>query len=110
MYIRESVGGIMKKISYFIVCFIMLFLYSSNVYALTGTVNVNDALYVRKTVGGEIDFYLYNNTIVTILNSNAGSNSACSVWYKISYNNQEGYACGEFININKESTDNVVYH
>lgn len=98
----------MKRIKYVIISFIMLFLFSNNVYALTGTVNVNDALYVRKTVGGEIDFYLYNNTVVTILSTSAGSTSTCSKWYKISYNGQEGYACGEFIVLNPETNSSNV--
>ena len=42
-----------------------------------------------------------------LLDSNAGSTSACSKWYKVRDNNQVGYICGEFAII-KEVEDVVI--
>lgn len=65
----------------------------------TGTVVVDDYLNVRKLVGGDIIAKLGNGSVVTIVDSNAGSNSSCKAWYKITYGsyNQSGYACGDYI-------------
>ena len=69
----------------------------------TGTVVVDDYLNVRNVVGGTIIDKLGNGTVVTIVDSNAGSNSSCRSWYKINYGNynQSGYACGDYISLLK---------
>ena len=69
----------------------------------TGTVVVDDYLNVRKLVGGDIISKLGNGSVVTITNLNAGSNSSCKAWYKITYGsyNQVGYACGDYISLLK---------
>ena len=98
----------MKKKIFLIFLIVIIFSFCDRVFALTGTVNVNDALNVRSSITGNVKFALYNGTIVTVTNTNAGSNSACSKWYQISYNNESGYACGEFIILNNVTNDNVV--
>ena len=96
----------MKKIGFVIFSFMILVLYSSNVYALTGTVNVNDSLTLRNSpsTGGSIVTSFYNGTILNILNTNAGTGNGCSDnWYQVSYGNYSGYSCSSFITLNNET-------
>lgn len=92
----------MKKI---ILLFIMIFIYVPNVLALTGTVNVNDALTLRDapTTKGKVVTSFYNGTELNIIDTNAGSGNGCSGnWYKVSYGNYTGYSCGSYIVLNDE--------
>lgn len=92
-----------KILCYFI--FLLLLFFNTNVVmaSTTGTVVVDDYLNVRKLVGGDIITKLGNGSVVTITDFNAGSNSSCKSWYKITYGsyNQQGYACGDYISILK---------
>ena len=101
-----------KKIKLILLSLIMLFISNENVLALTGTVNVNDALTLRKepTTSGTVITNFYNGTQVNILDTNAGSGNGCSSnWYKVSYGNYTGYSCGSYIVLNedKEETGNI---
>ena len=97
----------MKKIMVFIA---FMFLYVTNVYALTGVVNVNDSLTLRDkpTTSGNYITSFYNNTELTILDTNAGSGNGCGdKWYKVRYSTSgktyEGYSCGSYIKLNNDS-------
>ena len=109
IYIRE-VGVTMKKIKIIITFLITLFISTNNVQALTGIVNVNDSLTLRSkpTTSGSYITSFYNNTELTILDTNAGSGNGCSSnWYKVKYvtssKTYEGYSCGAYINLKSES-------
>ena len=94
----------LKKLKNILLILIVLFLGITNVKALTGTVNVNDSLTLRdapSTSGNKITRF-YNGTELTILDTNAGSNSACKNWYKVQYGDYIGYSCGEYIILNNE--------
>ena len=50
----------------------------------------------------------YNyGTEMDLLDKNAGQNSACSKWYKVSYNNQTGYVCGDYALIKEVSEEEI---
>ena len=101
----------MKKKYINILLFIFVFFcFIYKVEALTGTVNVNDSLNMRNSPSSSGSFItgLYNNTVVNILDVNAGTGNGCDdSWYKISYGDYTGYACGTFININASTTGNT---
>lgn len=95
-----------KKIKKYLL-FIVLFLFSPNVFALTGTVNVNDSLTLRDapSTSGKMITKFYNATELTILNTNAGTGNGCSgAWYQVQYGRYTGYSCGDFIILNSENT------
>lgn len=61
----------------------------------------DDPLTFRDSVGGNILERLPCDTEVDVLDKNAGSNSWCSKWYKIRYNNRDGYGCGNYLSPTK---------
>lgn len=91
--------NISKKMGYLLMIIIAMFT-SINVTlaTTTGTVTVDDYLNVRNSINGSSIAKLTNGTEVTITDLNAGSNSICNTWYKVTYdNNSIGYACGDYI-------------
>ena len=99
-----------KKIYYIIFILISFISFSFDINALekagyiscevmTETLNLRDAIdgNVKKSVTCGID--------LTILDENAGSSSLCDKWYKIRYNNVEYYACGDWISIREELSE-----
>ena len=94
----------MKKFSYVIITIIFMFNFSLIAKAsTTGTVVVDDYLNVREMIGGNSITKLTNGTVVGITDLNAGNNSSCKAWYKITYGNYNsvGYACGDYITLLK---------
>ena len=65
----------------------------------------DDPLTFRKTVGGEIMDRLPCDTEVDVLEKNVGSTSGCSNWFKIRYNNKDGYGCGNYLSTTKGSSN-----
>lgn len=101
----------MKKINSLLFMGVLCFISLNNVQALTGVVNVNDSLTLRNkpTTSGSYITSFYNNTELTILDTNAGSGNGCSDnWYKVKYTTSsktyEGYSCGTYIKLNNTST------
>ena len=90
--------------------FIMNLIFITNVQALTGIVNVNDSLTLRDapTTSGAYKTSFYNNTELTILDTNAGSGNGCTKWYKVSYGGYTGYSCGDYITLKQEAASS--YH
>lgn len=66
----------------------------------------DDPLGFRNTINGSRIDSIPCNTEVEVLSKNAGSNSVCSNWYRIKYNNQEGYACGTYLSSTKNTNNN----
>lgn len=111
----------MNKITKKILLTLLLLVLIPNIsYASAlGIVNCTDGLRVRTS----IDTSSTNNILtslalgdkVTVLNTNAGSNNACSMWYQVSLTkggkNYTGYLCGEFITLentpNQTTSDNT---
>lgn len=83
----------------------LLFLGITDVFALTGIVNVNDSLTLRDapmTSGNKITSF-YNGTELMIMDINAGSGNGCDgSWYKVQYGNYVGYSCGKYIVLHNE--------
>ena len=98
----------MKKINKRIILFMLsFFVFHNKVNALTGIVNVNDNLSLRSnpTTSASILTKFYNGTKLEVLDTNAGSGNGCgSKWYKVSYGGYTGYSCGEFINLQSNTT------
>ena len=91
------------KISYLVV---LIFCMMVNVLlanaSTTGTVIADGNLYVRSSIDGSSIGKLANGTVVTVTNTDAGSNAKCKNWYKINYDNgKSGYACGDYIELLK---------
>lgn len=94
----------MKKLNYFIFIIVLLFGLNNYVFAsTTGTVVVDDYLNVRSAPGGLAIARLTNGEVVGITDVNAGSDSTCKAWYKVTYGsyNSTGYACGDYITLLK---------
>lgn len=92
-----------------VLIFIILFVTSVGVAdASTGTVFCTNGdtspLNIRNSIGGTEVGGIPCNATVEVVDENAGSGSGCSLWYKVSYNGITGYSCGEYININKNTT------
>ena len=70
----------MKRLRRILLLIIMLFWGMNDVLALTGIVNVNDSLTLRSTpsTSGTMLTKFYNGTILTILDTAAGSGNGCS--------------------------------
>ena len=96
-----------KLLKLMLVCFVF-FMGIVNVNALTGVVNVNDSLTLRDapSVNGNKITHFYNNTVLTILDLNAGNGNGCGKWYKVNYGNYTGYSCGDYITVRQESSSN----
>ena len=96
----------MKKTFQLMIIFSIYFILIPNVQALTGIVNVNDSLTLRNapSTGGTRITSFYNNTELTILDTNAGHGNGCNNWYKVTYGNYTGYSCGDYIVLKQEST------
>lgn len=67
---------------------------------------------IRDNINGSPVTALACNTSVTVLNTNAGSNSICDNFYEIEYNGgKKGYACGKYVKIleqvNLTGSDNI---
>lgn len=94
----------MKRYGIFIIT--ILFLFINKVDALTGTVictgGDTSPLNVRSDITGSPIGGLACNSTVEVTNQNAGSNSSCSTWYQVKYENKLGYACGDYIKLNEE--------
>lgn len=103
----------MKKISYFVVFFFIMF--SCLIYVSAKEVAVIDGYDVRFRTS--MDTSNTNNIIASynmgveldLLDSKAGSNNACSKWYKVrNSSNQIGYICGEFAIIKTVKDEEVI--
>ena len=98
---------------WYVFLFLILFLcFTYKVDAsTTGTYICTDGdtmtLNVRNSINGSPVSSLACNSTVEILDTNAGSNSICSNWYKIKYGVLTGYSCGDFISINSNTNTNL---
>lgn len=94
-----------RQIRKWLIGIVFFFCFCSDVFALTGVVNVNDSLTLRDapSVSGNMITRFYNATELTVLNTNAGSGNGCSgSWYQVQYQQYTGYSCGDFIVLKDE--------
>lgn len=101
-----EVGDRMKKFRFIFVILFTLFIFNAKVQALTGTVNVNDALYLRESQSSSSNIItsFSNGTVLTILDTNGSSCSDGGKWYKVSYNSYTGYVCGAYVILNSSTS------
>lgn len=94
----------LNKFKYSLFLVLLLFIGLPNVYAITGTVNVNTTLKLRSepNTNGEHLTSFYNGTVLTILDTNVGGSCDGGSWYKVSYGEYTGYACGAYIILNED--------
>ena len=97
----------MKKVCLFVFSLILFLSFGVKVQALTGTVNVNDALYLRKGASSTSDIItsFSNGTVLTILDTNGSSCDGGGKWYKVSYGSYTGYVCGTYVVLNNISSE-----
>jgi len=97
----------MKKMSYFVFTFLFMFFFISHVDAETvkGILTGNEVRFrsaPNTSSDSNILDWLYSGTEVEILNENAGSGNGCGgSWYKVKYNNTEGYLCSDWVMIER---------
>ena len=101
----------MKKISNIVVFVLSFLLFSLHVSAKEiAVINGTDVRFRTSmdtsTTSNIIGAYNYGEEF-ELLDKSAGSNNACSKWYKVTHNGQTGYICGEFATI-KEIKEEVI--
>ena len=92
----------MKRLSYCIFFIFSFVMFSLDVFAGKIVIITDNEVRFRtapSTNSGIITQFNYG-TELGLISENAGSGNGCnSAWYKVSYNNQEGYICSEFAKI-----------
>ena len=68
--------------------------YTDTAYVDCRTENIT--LNLRNSITGSVIASMSCNQEMKILDDNAGSNSMCQKWYKVSTNGKTGYACSEY--------------
>lgn len=66
---------------------------------------VSDTLNLRDSIDGNVIRSIPCGNDLTILDENAGTSSICSKWYRVKYSNSEYYACGDWISIREELSE-----
>ena len=101
----------MKKMSYFVTLFLSFFAFSLCAFATEIAVITGYDVRFRSSMDTSTTSNIlgtYNNgDEFLLIDQKAGSNSACSKWYKVKKDNVLGYICGEFATI-KEVTEEVI--
>ena len=99
-----------KKIYYIIFILISFISFNYDIYALekAGYIScevMTETLNLRDAIDGNVKNKVTCGVDLTILDENAGSSSLCDKWYKVKYNNVEYYACGDWISIREELSE-----
>lgn len=100
----------MKKKNIIITLFIMFFIITGRVEALSGTIintdSGTDDIPIRYTVGGDFKKYLAYGSTVEVLNTNAGNsyNYGCNggTWYHVRQGIEDGFMCGDFVKLESD--------
>lgn len=102
----------MKNIKYVIFSFICLTLFNIDVFAKEGYISCSvapDGLNLRSSIGGTITSYLTCGNTLEVLDENAGSTpNVCNKWFKVKRNNIQYYACGDYITIKEELSEEEI--
>lgn len=91
-----------KKIIIYILFMFIPFLCVPSIKAETNAYVTADALRIRKeaTTDSTTLIKIYSGEIINIIDFNKKSGTGCSSgWYKVKYNNIEGYVCSEYIKV-----------
>lgn len=96
-----------KKLLFMLICFISFCIntYAEEVNGYISCSIVTDSLNLRDSIDGSVISSLSCGNDLIILDQDAGTSSICDKWYKIRYNNIEYYACGDYISIREELSD-----
>ena len=101
-----------NRFKYILFLVISLFIYSNNVYAKEGYISCQDAsigLNLRDNVNGNVVNWVACGNTLDVVDTNSGSTSGvCDKWYKINYKNEEYFACGDYITLKEELTEEEI--
>lgn len=102
----------MKYFRYIMFCFIGLIIFNNNVFAKEGYISCDiapDGLNLRDGINGkQVSFLSCGNTL-EVLDEKAGTTSGvCDKWFKVKSNNKEYYACGDYITVKEELTEEEI--
>ena len=95
----------MKIFRYIVLLIIINIILSLNVNALDGYVNSSNGINFRDkpTTNSNVIFVLDDKMVFTVLDVNLEKGNGCTNnWYKINYNNTEGYICSDNVILNEE--------
>ena len=102
----------MKYFKYIMFTFICLIIFNNNAFAKEGYISCNiapDGLNLRDGVNGNQTGFLSCGNSLEVINEKVGATSGvCDKWYKVKSNNKEYYACGDYITIKEELTDEEI--
>ena len=102
----------MKYIKYIMFCFICLIIFNYNVFAKEGYISCDiapDGLNLRNGVNGSQVSFISCGNYLEVLNENAGTTAnVCDKWFKVKSNNKEYYACGDYITVKEELTEEEI--
>lgn len=102
----------MKYFKYIMFTFICLIIFNNNAFAKEGYISCNiapDGLNLRDGVNGNQTGFLSCGNSLEVINERVGATSGvCDKWYKVKSNNKEYYACGDYITIKEELTDEEI--
>lgn len=98
--------SINKKINYIIFFLVSLFIISSDTYALEGTITADIGLNLRDgSIDGVVVYTLSYGTHLKVIEKNIDTSSSCNNWYLVEYDGYEYYACGDYIKIIDELSE-----
>ena len=99
----------MKK-SYFLFALLFFIIFSDNVLAINATVDVDDALYIRKepssystSLGSLKGGTKLNGVVMT----STKGNGCVGNWYSVTYDGISGYVCGDYLQIDSTSSNDT---
>lgn len=100
----------MKKMSYLVFLLVVLFVFSMYTFAIEKVIITGNEVRFRTlpSTGSDskIISVFYSGDEALLLDKNAGSGNGCSIWYKVKYESNEGYVCGDFARIEVEEDIN----
>ena len=97
----------MKKLIYFVfLCFTFILFSCSESADKIVTITGDDVRFrTAPTTASNVITSFVMNTEMALISDNAGTGNGCSLWYKVKYNNQEGYVCSEFAIVSERSEE-----
>lgn len=99
-----------KKISYILLIFVCFLSFCFGVDALEKDAYISCSvvtsnLNLRTSIDGDVVAKVSCGNDLVVLDDTLGSTSICDNWYKIRYNNNEYYACGDYITIRESLSE-----
>ena len=99
----------MKK-SYCFWALLLFVIFANNVKALDATVNVDDALYLRKEPSSYSDNLAAipgGTKLNGVVMTSTKGNGCTGNWYSVTYGGKSGYVCGDYLQIDSTSSNDT---